>query len=155
MLRPRRESHHRNGITDLNPLQQTSATKSARNGHRATADLSPLSEQKRTSSLARIVIAGARPKGFLHQRFKAYISRNCFWIARTRFAQTGCLVCCFGLINTVHPSIQHQALVVWFDGTGGKRRSCRNSESQLCASSRNRRRPDAIRLGQELGNADG
>ena len=29
MLRSRRESHHRNGITDLNPLQQTSATKSA------------------------------------------------------------------------------------------------------------------------------
>ena len=34
MLRSRRESHHRNGITDLNPLQQTSATKSALLGHR-------------------------------------------------------------------------------------------------------------------------
>jgi hypothetical protein len=36
MLRPRRESHHRNGITDLNPLQQTSATKSVINGHYRT-----------------------------------------------------------------------------------------------------------------------
>jgi hypothetical protein len=33
MLRSRRESPHRNGITDLNPLQRTSATKSARFGH--------------------------------------------------------------------------------------------------------------------------
>jgi hypothetical protein len=32
MLRSRRESHHRNGITDLDPLQQTSATKSAPSG---------------------------------------------------------------------------------------------------------------------------
>jgi hypothetical protein len=33
MLRSRCESHHRNGITDLNPLQRTSATKSATTGH--------------------------------------------------------------------------------------------------------------------------
>jgi len=39
MLRSRRESLHRNGITDLAPLQQTSATKSAKTGlmHRSRA----------------------------------------------------------------------------------------------------------------------
>jgi hypothetical protein len=37
MLRSHRESLHRNGITDLDPLQQTSATKSANNGPAETA----------------------------------------------------------------------------------------------------------------------
>ena len=43
MLRSRRESLHRNGITDLAPLQQTSATKSANSGHLTQPDLGPLS----------------------------------------------------------------------------------------------------------------
>jgi transposase len=43
MLRSRRESLHRNGITDLDPLQQTSATKSANSRH----GLVPLNERGR------------------------------------------------------------------------------------------------------------
>jgi hypothetical protein len=33
MVRSRRESHHSDGITDPNNLQQISATKSANSGH--------------------------------------------------------------------------------------------------------------------------
>jgi hypothetical protein len=40
-------------------------------------------------------------------------------------------------------------------GTIAKNPSPRNSESELCASSRNTNRSGAIRLGQELGDADG
>jgi len=43
MLRSRRESHHRNGITDLNPLQRTSATKSAHGRHGGALLRCPLS----------------------------------------------------------------------------------------------------------------
>ena len=60
MLRSRRESLHRNGITDLAPLQQTSATKSALFGHGAMSDLSPLCAPKRTFANASGFI-GSRP----------------------------------------------------------------------------------------------
>jgi hypothetical protein len=37
MVRTRRESHQRNGITDRKSLQPSFATKSAHSGHRQTA----------------------------------------------------------------------------------------------------------------------
>jgi hypothetical protein len=61
MLRSRRESHHRNGITDLNPLQQTSATKSALFGPHAMSDLSPECASKRTCA-DHSEFMGSRPK---------------------------------------------------------------------------------------------
>jgi hypothetical protein len=59
MLRSRRESHHRNGITDLNPPQLTSATKSALLGNgchrRAMSEMHRLADIK----LIRLFIAAA------------------------------------------------------------------------------------------------
>jgi hypothetical protein len=46
MFRSRRESHHRNGIIDLNPLQQTSAT----NRHQADLPACPLFGRYRRES---------------------------------------------------------------------------------------------------------
>jgi hypothetical protein len=46
MLRSRRESHHRNGITDLNPPQLTSATKSAR--LRRAGGIGPFGAKRKT-----------------------------------------------------------------------------------------------------------
>jgi hypothetical protein len=43
MVRSRRESHHSDGITDQKNLQQTSATKSAINGHMHRSKLHPYS----------------------------------------------------------------------------------------------------------------
>src|SRR5258708_25843358 len=39
------------------------------------------------------------------QPFKTYSSRSCVWIVSTRFAQRGCAVRCFGLINADHPTL--------------------------------------------------
>ena len=50
MVRSRRESHHSDGITDPNNLQQISATKSAQSGHPSRATECPLSAVKRTST---------------------------------------------------------------------------------------------------------
>src|SRR6185295_17926616 len=65
MLRSRRESHHRNGITDLNPPQLTSATKSARNCRAAFAIVCPESSEKRKRSQSpfRTVHNPERPSG--------------------------------------------------------------------------------------------
>ena len=49
MLHSRRESLHRNGITDLDLLQQTSATKSALSGPSGMSAQCPLSGVKQTS----------------------------------------------------------------------------------------------------------
>jgi len=46
MVRSRRESHHSDGITDPNNLQQISATKSAQSGHSTTEFQCPLSGGK-------------------------------------------------------------------------------------------------------------
>jgi hypothetical protein len=48
MVRSRRESHHSDGITDPNNLQQISATKSAQSGHSGHAQRCPLSGVKQT-----------------------------------------------------------------------------------------------------------
>jgi len=50
MNRSRRDSRQHNGITPQGLSQPTFATKSARNGHGAMSDLSPLCAPKRTSA---------------------------------------------------------------------------------------------------------
>ena len=57
MVRSHRESHHSNGITDPNNLQQISATKSAQSGHRDGGEECPLSGVKRTSPFDQAVAA--------------------------------------------------------------------------------------------------
>jgi hypothetical protein len=48
MARSRRESHHRDGITNQKSPQLTSATKSAQSGHSNALDECPLSAVKQT-----------------------------------------------------------------------------------------------------------
>src|ERR1700730_6122961 len=51
MARPRRRTHQPQRIIVRGSLQRTSATKSARNGHGAMSDLSPLYAEQRTLPL--------------------------------------------------------------------------------------------------------